>query len=609
MSETLVRMVLDNARKWAERPAMMYKVQGSYRSLSWRDLAEEIRRYGRALLALGLLPGERAAIMAPNSPRWAFADLGAMACGGVSVSVYHTEGSEAVLHILKDSGSRVLFLHSRRIGAELLKRRAELPDLRQLIFLEEGLRHPEILSLEDFLAGGVRIPAEQLDNALSATDGEELATLVYTSGTTGAPKGVMLSHRNILSNISDVARLFPIGPGDVCLSFLPLSHVFERVDGYYFMLHRGVTIAYAEGIEAVPLNISEVRPTLMISVPRLYEKMFARIMERVLSGPWLRKQIFFGALRVGRAGARLRLSNAQPGAGLSLLLKLADRAVFGKLREHLGGRLRFFVSGGAPLSVDIAEFFLAARIDIFEGYGLTESAGGIAVNTPDARRLGTVGRPFANIEIRLAEDGEILLRGPGIFKGYWRRPEETAEAFSDGWFKTGDMGEMDAEGFLKIVDRKKDLIITAGGENIAPQNLENLLKTDKFIANAMIYGDRRPFLTALLVPNLDNLEKFAREARIDFLDHCDLVNHPQVLALIRDRVDRLQKDMTSFQRIKRFILLSQDFSRDEITPTMKLKRKVITEHFQDILDGMYAARDHGVHDAGFCMVESTESGP
>ncbi|WP_305041979.1 AMP-dependent synthetase/ligase [Geoalkalibacter sp.] len=608
MGDTLVRMVLDNARKWADQPAMMHKVQGVYRSLSWRELGTEISLYGRALLALGLTPGERVAIMAPNSPRWAFADLGAMACGGVTVPVYHTESTAAILHILKDSGSRILFLQSRRMALELLKRRAELPELRHVIFLEDEARQPEVLGLRDFLDGAASVPAAQLDHALRAADEEDLATLIYTSGTTGTPKGVMLSHSNILANVGDVARLFPIGPGDVCLSFLPLSHVFERVDGYYFMLHRGVTIAYAEGIEAVPVNIAEVRPTLMISVPRLYEKMFARIMERVLSGSWLRKQIFFGALRVGRAGARLRLVGEQPGGALSLLLKLADHAVFAKLRAHLGGRLRFFVAGGAPLSVDIAEFFLAAQIDIYEGYGLTESAGGIAVNTPQARRLGTVGRPFAGIEVRLAEDGEILLRGAGICRGYWQRPEETAEAFAGDWFRTGDMGEMDADGFLRIVDRKKDLIVTAGGENIAPQNIENLLKTDKFIANAMVHGDRKPFLTALLVPNLDNLEKFARDARIDFLDHCDLVNHPRVLALIRDRVDQLQQGMTSFQRIKRFTLLSQDFAKDEITPTMKLKRKVITEHFQDILEGMYAAKDHGIHDAGFCMVETTENG-
>ncbi|SDL25596.1 long-chain acyl-CoA synthetase [Geoalkalibacter ferrihydriticus] len=605
MNDTIVRMVLSNAEKWSQQPALMHKEQGTYRNITWQQLGEEIHRFGRALLALGTTPGARVAIIGPNSPRWAFVDLGSMACGAATVPVYHTEGQDAIVHILADSGSRTVFVHSARIGAELLHRRHELPELKQLVFLAPELSHPGILSLEEFLSGGDKIPPRQLESTLAAGKPRDLATLVYTSGTTGAPKGVMLSHANILSNIQDVASLFPIGPSDICLSFLPLSHVFERVDGYYFMLYRGVTIAYAESIEAVPVNLAEIHPTIMISVPRLYEKMFARIMERVLSGPWLRKQIFFGALKAGRSGAALRLAGKEPGAPLALLLKLADRAVFSKLRDHLGGQLRFFVSGGAPLSVDIAEFFLAAGIDIYEGYGLTESAGGITVNTPDARRLGTVGRPFASIEVRIAEDGEILLRGPVIFQGYWQRPEDTSAAFDDGWFKTGDNGEFDADGFLRIVDRKKDIIITASGENIAPQNIENHLKTDKFIANAMIYGDRKPYLTALLVPNLDNLEKFAREQKLDFLDHCDLVNHPQVLSLVRSRVDRLQKDMASFQRIKRFTLLAQDFSKEEITPTMKLKRQVVTDHYADILEGMYAAKDHGVHDSGFCQVENT----
>lgn len=603
MPDTIPRMVLRNADRWAHQPAMMAKWDGRYHTITWQRLAEQIERYGRALLALGITPGERVAIMAPNSPRWAYVDLGAMACGGITVPVYHTESIDAIVHILADSGSRVIFVQSQRSAAELLRRRNKLPQMQHLVFLSEELEFSGALSLQEFLAAGEKIPAEQLENALRMTRGDDLASLVYTSGTTGLPKGVMLSHTNILANIADASALIDVGPADTCLSFLPLSHVFERIDGYYFMLRQGVTIAYAEGLEAVPVNLTEVSPTIVISVPRLYEKMFARIMERVLSGPWLRKQIFFGALKAGRIAARKKLAGTAPGNALSVLLKVADHLVFAKLRERLGGRLRFFVSGGAPLSTDIAEFFLAAGIDIFEGYGLTESAGGIAVNTPDARKLGTVGRPFANIDVRIAEDGEILLRGVGIFQGYWQRPEDTAEAFSDGWFKTGDTGILDEEGFLKIIDRKKDIIITAGGENIAPQNLENLLKTDKYIANVMVYGDRKPYLTALVVPNLDNLETFAHEEHIDFLDHCDLVNHPRALALIRERIDTLQREMTSFQRIKRFTLLSQDFAKEEITPTMKLKRKTISDHYQDILERMYAARDHGIHDAGFCMIE------
>jgi long-chain acyl-CoA synthetase len=314
------------------------------------------------------------------------------------------------------------------------------------------------------------------------------------------------------------------------------------------MLHQGTVIAYAENFESVPHNLAEVGPTVVISVPRLYEKMYARIMERVLSGSMVKKQLFFGALKACRSLVRTELSGEVPSLSQRLLAKISRAGVFSKLKTPLGGKLRFFVSGGAPLGAEIAEFFLAAGIPIYEGYGLTETSPVIAANTPAALRLGTVGRPIPGTEVRIADDGEILVKGPGVFAGYWNRPEETAEAFVDGWFKTGDIGVIDADGFLAITDRKKDLIVTAGGENVAPQNLENLLKTDKYIANSMIYGDKKPFLTALLVPNFDNLEKYARYKKIDFLNHCDLVSHPRVLDLVRRRVDALQQNRPPFGR-------------------------------------------------------------
>jgi long-chain acyl-CoA synthetase len=331
-------------------------------------------------------------------------------------------------------------------------------------------------------------------------------------------------------------------------------------------------------------------------------------MEQVLSGYRLRKQIFFGALHASLSCVRRETAGERPGMLLQGLTRLARQLVFGKLRQRLGGRVRFFISGGAPLARDVAEFFLAVGIPVYEGYGLTETAAGIAVNTPQALRLGSVGRPFAGTEVRLAADGEILVRGAGVFAGYWQLPEETAQAFDDGWFRTGDIGAIDGDGFLRITDRKKDLIVTAGGENIAPQFLENLLKTDKFLANAMVCGDRKPFLTALLVPNFDNLEKYARYKRINFLNHCDLVRHPRILDLVRRRIDRLQADLPPFQRIRRFALLSRDFGKEEMTPTMKLKRRVVREHFHRTLEEMYLPRDHGVHDSGVCHVEATDGG-
>lgn len=603
MPQTLPQMILDHCTRRRTLPALRRKEGGAYRDISWETLAEQIRRYGRALLRAGIARGDRAAIMVPNAPEWVYADLGIMAAGGIPVPVYHTEGIGTLIHILSDSGSRILFLRSPRIAAALAPLRGKVPSLERIVLLGDKTDVPGTVTLDEFLAGGEDAPPELLQSSLSAGKEEEIATIVYTSGTTGTPKGVCLTHRNILSNIEACADLFPIGEGDECLSFLPLSHVFERVDGYYFMLDRGVTIAYAESPEAVPQNLTEVRPTVMISVPRLYEKMHARVMEKALNGPKLKKILFFAALRAGRAHAQRELAGEPPGAGLRMAVVLGRKVVFSKLRERLGGRLRFFISGGAPLGKEVADFFQSSGIPIYEGYGLTETAGGIAVSSPRHRKPGTVGRPFRGIEVRIAPDGEILLRGKGVFERYWNRPEETREAFDDGWFRTGDIGSLDAERFLSITDRKKDLLITASGENIAPQPLENLFKTDPLIANALVFGDRRPYLSALFAPDLEAMEALAREKGISFGNHCDLVTHSGILEELRRRVDRLQEGLPSFQRIKRFTLLSKDFSGQELTPTLKIRRKVVEENLRTALEGMYQARDHGAHDVGLCIVE------
>ncbi len=603
MHDTLPCMILDQARRLNQHTALRHKRQGKYQEISWTRLDELIRLFARGLVALGVERGQRVAIMAPNGPDWVCADVGAMACGAVSVPAYHTTGISAIRHIVEDSQCQVLFLHSPLMADQIQAHRHSMPHLQHLILLEGQSNTPGILDRSAFLARAKEIDPAVIEERLGAGKTEDLASLVYTSGTTGLPKGVMLSHGNFLSNIRACVERFKLDEQDECLSFLPLSHVFERMAGYYLMLYCGTVIAYAESFDTIPANLAEIRPTVAISVPRLYEKMYARVMERVLSGPWLRKQIFFGTLKICRSVIGQELAGQRPQPLLKGLANLAQKTVFSKLKEHLGGRLRFFVSGGAPLAKEIAEFFLAAGIPIYEGYGLTETAPVIAANYPGHLRPGTVGPTISGTKVRLAEDGEILVQGPGVFKGYWNRPEETAEAFIDGWLKTGDIGELDPDGYLSITDRKKDLIVTAGGENISPQLLENQLKSDKFIANAMVYGDRKPYLTALLIPNLENLEKHARSLKVDFLDACDLVNHPASLELIRDRLNQLQSNLPPFQRIKRFTLLSADFSRSEITPTLKLKRKLITQHFKQVLEGMYLASDHGIHDNAFCVVE------
>ncbi len=610
MSDTLAKMVLRQAERYTTRTALREKRDGRYTDISWQEAAGNISLFARGLLALGIAPQDRVAIMGPNAPQWVYADIGALSCGAVSVPVYHTEGVATLKHIVNDSGSRVLFLASQLIGKEVAEQWDEFSGLETVILLDGRLEHPNFITLAQFREKAADIPDGDVRQRLEAGARDDLATLVYTSGTTGTPKGAMLTHGNILSNIEACAQLFDITDSDTCLSFLPLSHIFERMAGYYFMLSKGVTIAYAENIDSVPVNLTEVQPNIVISVPRLYEKMFARVMERVLAGPWIRKQIFFTALRIGRAHVARYVSNQPDPPLLKIGLAVASKLVFSKLHERLGGRLRFFISGGAPLVQNVAEFFLAAGIPIYEGYGLTETSPVLAANKAGAIRLGAVGKPVPGTEIRIAEDGEIEARGPGIFQGYWQDEEKTAEVLRDGWFKTGDIGEIDSDGFLKITDRKKDLIVTAGGKNIAPQYLENLFKTDKYLANAMVYGDGKPFLTALLVPNFDNIEKYARYKKIDFLNHCDLVNHPRILDLVRRRIDRLQENQPSYNRIKRFTLISRDFTADdgEVTPTLKVRRKAVSKNFHNVLEGMYEAKGHGIHDAGFCVIEKDEPG-
>ena len=605
MKDTIPQSVLHRLDNNPTKTALRNKLGDSYGNISSQNVAERIRHYGRGLIALGINPGNRVAIMAPNSPEWVYADQGIMVIGAVTVPVYHTEGIDALLHILRDSDSRALFIRSSLMARELVEHLDQVPQLEKVILLGGGYEHERFLCLPDLLARGLPEEREELNRRLTAGKGSDIATLLYTSGTTGLPKGVELTHANILENVKAARTVFDIGPSDTCLSFLPLSHVFERIDGYYLMLLQGAIIAYAESIDTVPQNLSEVQPTIVISVPRLYEKMYARIMERVLEGPFIKKQLFFTALKIGESYSKAILAGRTPDRFLKLGITIARILVFSKLHKKLGGQLRFFISGGAPLVKNVAAFFHAAGIPIYEGYGLTETGAGISVNSEGNMRIGSVGKVFPGTEVKIADDGEILLRGPGVFKGYWKLPEKTAEVFDGDWFKSGDIGVIDGSGFLTITDRKKDLIVTAGGENVAPQFLENMFKTDKYLSNAMAYGDRKPYLVALLVPNFENLEKYARFKKLDYLNDCGLVSHPQVLDLIRRRIDRLQVDLPHFYQVKRFTLLSRDFSgaEGEITPTLKIKRKIISKRFDKLLEGMYLAEDHEIHDSGFCIID------
>ena len=602
-------MVLSGQERYSDHPVCRAKSGKAYYDITWTDYSKGLHAHARGLLVIGVNPGDRVAIMAPNGPDWSWADIAIQACGGISVPVYHTESLANTLYILNNSSSRILFAWSPLAANEILQHLDELPQLETIILMRGELQHPQVVLKNDFLAGANPALDSEVTSRVHRGKADDLASVVYTSGTTGPPKGAMLTHRNFLSNVESCAQLFQLGTQDTCLSFLPLSHVFERMAGYYLMLHQGVTIAYAENIDSIPVNLLEVQPTVLISVPRLYEKMFARIMDKVVSGPWIKRKIFFTSLALCKIRVQRELAREPVPSLLNMLTDFVRNKVFSRLRTPLGGRLRFFVSGGAPLVRNVAEFFLAVGIPIYEGYGLTETSPVIAVNTPAAQRLGTVGQVLSETQVKIADDGEILVAGPGVFQGYWNSPEQSREALLDGWFHTGDIGELDAQGFLTITDRKKDLIVTAGGENVAPQLLEKQLKSDKFISNALVYGDRRPFLTALLIPNFDNLSRYAHMKKIDFLTHCDLVNHPLILDLMRRRVEKLQHGQPGFMQIKRFTLLSRDFLAEggELTQTLKIKRKVVAKKFHQIVESMYMAHDHGIHDHGFCIMDETDT--
>ena len=598
---------------FAARPVVMrVKVAGAWTALSYRDLEERVRSLASALRGLGIGSGDRVAILSENRPEWAITDYACLTIRAADVPIYPTLPARQIEFILRDAGARAIVVSSAEQLAKVDEIRHRLPDLEHVIVMDDVARNDG--AADDGAAddGALRferlthtapeslLPADEWRRDALAVEPDDLATLIYTSGTTGDPKGVMLTHGNLASNVVAGLGVLALRDTDECLSFLPLSHVFERMAGHYCMMQAGTIISYATSVDTVPAEMLEIRPTVVLSVPRLYEKIYARVLEGATSGSALRKQLFFWAKHTGETWAEYTLSRRPIPRGLALRYRLARKLVFSKLHARVGGRLRFFVSGGAPLAADIARFFYAAGLPILEGYGLTESSPVIAVNTFGAVKLGTVGRPLPGVEVRIAPDGEILTRGPHVMKGYFGKPEATAEAIDpDGWLHTGDIGVLDAEGFLRITDRKKDMIVTAGGKNIAPQPIENLVKTSKFVSNAVMLGDRRKFPIMLVVPNIENLRAWAARKGIRF----DPDNGTAFLALepVRAKMDREVlrplADLAHFEVPKRLLLLPDDFSVEtgELTPTLKVKRRVVEQNHRQAIEELYRAADAAGH--------------
>lgn len=590
---TLTELFFDAVDRYRDRPVLMRaRREGAWTDISARDVAEAVYALSLGLLEMDIRTGDRVALLSENRPEWAYADFAILTARAVNVPIYPTLPAAQVGDLLRDSGARVALVSTAAQLAKLREARSRAPALERIIAFDDGLEAEDVTPLRKVMALGRSLAPQHhtwREQALAVRP-DDLATIIYTSGTTGEPKGVMLTHGNIASNVRGALTVLDVREGDESVSFLPLSHIFERTAGHYVMFQGGVVINYARSVETVANDLLDRRPTILTAVPRMYEKIHERVLDKVKEGGPQRERIFRWARSVGLAWAERRLAGQPVPFWLGLRYRIADRLVFERLRAGTGGRLRCSISGGAPLNPEIARFFYAAGMVILEGYGLTETSPVIAVNTFDHLRIGSVGKPLPGVEVRIADDGEILTRGPHVMRGYWNKAEATREVLeSDGWFHTGDIGRLDADGYLYITDRKKDLIVTAGGKNIAPQPIEGRLKTNPLIANAVMLGDRRKFPILLLVPNFDKLRAWAHAERLAFVDDEAMTRLPEVQAKMELEAKKHLRDLAQFEVPKKFLVLPRDFTieRGELTPKLSVRRKVVEQNYREEIAALY----------------------
>ncbi|MBC8423643.1 long-chain fatty acid--CoA ligase [bacterium] len=566
---------------------------GVYQDVSSAEAQRLVRAIRLGLDSLGVARGDRVAILSENRMEWALADLATLSLGATDVPIYPTLLPDTIDYILKDCEPVAIFVSTPEQAAKIAGIRGELPFLREVISFDH-VQLPDVMPLDKLIQIGQNLadkhPQSPADD-VGPADKDDPCSIIYTSGTTGNPKGVVLTHWNFVSNVLIVSNAVPMSREDKMLSFLPLSHVLERMAGFYTPLHVGIGIAYAESVETVAADMGQVKPTIMVSVPRLYEKIFDRVNSMAMAGSPVKRNIFMWARGVGQEwGEKVRSGEKVP-SGLAMKYRIADKLVFSKLRARTGGRLRFFVSGGAPLATHINEFFYAAGMMILEGYGLTETSPVISCNTFEDFRIGSIGKVIPETEVRIAEDGEIVVRGPQVMQGYYNDEAATREVLTeDGWLHTGDIGRFDEDGFLYITDRKKDIIVTAGGKNIAPQPMENAFKKNKFISQIVVLGDRRPYLVCLIVPNFENLEDWSQEYKLSWTDHDDLLRNPEITAKYQRGLDRTNSKFPNFSTVKKFALLKEEFTLEsgELTPTLKVKRRVIQDRYAGLIESLYA---------------------
>ncbi|KAB2907702.1 MAG: long-chain fatty acid--CoA ligase [Kofleriaceae bacterium] len=587
----LALMIRASARQYARKTAMRHKVGDAWCSISYAELGDRVRTAARALLELGIRPGDKVGIFSPNRPEWAIADFAILSIGAVSVAIYATETTKGAEYIARDAEVRLVFVGGQAQYDKVKSFIAANERLETIVAFDDevAIEGDDSVHLVDFMERGrVSTKDREVDACLERATADDVAALIYTSGTTGVPKGAILTHANFFHQFSAVDERFVVRSSDRSLCFLPLSHAYERCWSFYVFRH-GAENNYISDPKRVVEYLAEVKPTLMVSVPRLYEKIYAAAHARLETTSPIKRRLFAWALRTGTRYHQKKHAGQAVGPVLAAEYAVANRLVLARLRDLVGGPKNFLSAGGAPLSQEVEEFFFAAGLLICQGYGLTETAPMISCNAPGAFRFGTAGRPVRDVEVRIGDQGEILVRGPNVMKGYYNQPEETRRAFVDGWFKTGDVGELDADGFLRVTDRIKDLIITDNGENVAPQHVETVLKLDPYTEHVVALGDRRKFLTAIIVPQFPALEAYARSHAIAFSSRDELVRRPEVHDFYRARIEKLSADLAPYERIKEFTLLDHDLTEEggELTPTQKVKRKAIVAKYADVIDEMY----------------------
>ena len=587
-------LCLNAALKHAKSDALNHKVGKDWINISAEDFVSRVRHVALGLAEMGIKPGDRIALLSENRPEWSIADLAILSLGAINVPIYTTQAVDQIRYILSDSGARVIFVSTSKLYLHAADAIHGLDFLEKIIFFEEPEREtPErsmtLSTLANKGAERARNKPAAFDAYLNAIKPDDLATIIYTSGTTGEPKGVMLTHSNFMTNVLTITAGLPISSTDIALSVLPLSHIFERT-GFYIFCYNGVSVYYTASFDQVGENLREVRPTIMTAVPRLFEKVYHRIVKKGFSQKPLKRKIFIKSLEVGQRYAELKDRRKWVGPRLALEQKMADSLVFSKWREGVGGRLRYFVSGGAPLSPALSYAFMAAGIPILQGYGATETCI-VSANRPDNNKVGSVGLPFDGIEVSIAEDGEILLRGPNVMRGYYGHPEETASVFTDGWFRTGDVGHLDEHGHLYITDRKKDLFKLSNGKYVAPQQIESLLKQSEFVSQVVVVGAGRKQPVALVVPEWEAVRQALSDAGEEYpAGRAELATFPPAIKIVQNDVVQLTRSLADYERVRRIALLPNEFSIDngEMTPTLKVKRRVIDQKFGQVIEGLYS---------------------